>query len=416
MKIEKVKYKEENEKTKLILKLVTALILILMIFSLFNTVLAYNVGDKIIVKEGSKVPTLMKFGEMYILCSLAEVYKDNNKYFAYCLEAKKDGVEVLGDYNLKITGKMTNNKVFSALMHGYPYKTPKQLGVNNAGEAFLATKQALYTMLYNRSVTDYSPVDSEAGRRTYAAYKKIVANAKKYPYKYIAPKINIEEISEWILTEDNKFLEKSFKVNSNIEKGKYNIFLSNNNIDAEIITTSKNSSNLDIKEEFKLKVPIEKLDQIGSLDIKANSTIESDIVYEATPNISSAQKLAIIGVKHEKNIEAKINVEYLRNETSLEILKKDKKSNKVLEGVEFNIYNEEKELIYENIKTDKEGKILLEGILPGKYFVKEIKTLKGYILNNEEIEIDIEYNNKTEIVIENIKKEIPKKILPKTGL
>lgn len=416
------KIKENITKDKWVFKLISFLILILIFVNISISSFAFSIGENIVAKEGTKVPTLMKFGDMYILCSLAEVYKDGNKYYAYCLEAPKNGVEVLGDYNLTISKKVTDNKIYSVLLHGYPNKSPSELGVKNAGEAFLATKQAIYTLIYDRDVNQYSGLDTDAGRRTYAAYKQIVSNAKKYPYKEIKAEISIEEISDWILSDNNIFVEKEFKVSTNTTSGKYNLFLKNNNINAKLVINNDiaekdNMNNLNLKDEIKLRINVEDLEDCGELKLEVSSKTETSIVYEAKPEISTAQKLAIVGVKEVKDILNNTDVGYFRNETKLEIMKVDE-DDLPLSYVVFNIYNSNNELIYENVRTDKDGKLIIENLLPGKYIIKEIATKPGYILTDEEIEVDVEFNETTEMKIKNEKEKIPekpKKVLPQTG-
>lgn len=427
--------KTTKKDKKLIFKLISILSLILVILTVSLNSFAYSVGDKVVAKEKTEVPTLMKFGDMYIMCSIAEIEKDGKKYFAYCLDPKKNGVETYGKYNLTISKKITNDKIYSVLLHGYPNKTPKELGVNTAGEAYLATTQAIYTLMLNRNVNQYSGVDSVAGKRTYEAYKKIVANAKNNPYVKPDLNISIESISDWSLSEDKIYLEKELKVNSNTSTGKYNLNVNNNTIGAEILNNNKikkeenvnivNEDNTEINEILTLRIPIKSLNEIGSLNIQVDTTESSNIAYEAVPSNSLAQRLAIIGIEEILKAENNINIEYYKNETKLEILKIDEETNEVLDSVTFNIYNEKEELIYENLVTDKEGKILIENLLPGKYIIKEIATKDRYVLLEKEIEVNVEFNKITSIKIENKKEEIPevpeiikkvpKKVLPQTG-
>lgn len=405
--------KKEDLLNNIVLKLITILILMLIIITIGINSFAFSSGDKIVAKEKIEVPTLMKFGDIYIMCSIAEVEKNGKKYFAYCIDPKKDGVEIYGQYNLTVSKKIDNNKIYSALIHGYPNKTPKELGVETAGEAYLATTQAIFTMMYNRSVTQYSGLDTAAGKRTYEAYKRIVFNARNYPYNKTKINISIANISDWILSEDKLYLEKIFKVNTNTTNGKYNLYLKNNNIGAEIlinnnVKTIDKLNNLDIKDQTKLRIPIKNLNESGNLDIEVDSNQTFKVAYEAIPSDPAAQKLAIIGVEEIEKIKNNINVEYFKNNTKLEILKLDNQSKEPLDSVKFNIYNEKNELIYENLETDEEGKIIIEGMLPGKYIIKEVSTKEGYILLDKEIEIDVEFNKITNIVIDNEKEEIPK--------
>lgn len=80
--------------------------------------------------------------------------------------------------------------------------------------------------------------------------------------------------------------------------------------------------------------------------------------------------------------------------SNIKIIKKDEDTLNRLSNVTFNILNEDKEVI-ESIKTDELGEINI--LLPfNKYYIKEIKGLIDYIVNNEVIELDA---NKEEIEV-----------------
>jgi len=40
-------------------------------------------------------------------------------------------------------------RVWRTIINAYPYKSPEQLGVDNEYDAFVATKQAVYSILYD---------------------------------------------------------------------------------------------------------------------------------------------------------------------------------------------------------------------------------------------------------------------------
>lgn len=62
----------------------------------------------------------------------------------------------------------------------------------------------------------------------------------------------------------------------------------------------------------------------------------------------------------------------------------------LLEGVTFDLYNEDDELIYEDLVTDTEGEILLENILePGNYYFVETGSVDGYIINETPLTFSI---------------------------
>ena len=78
---------------------------------------------------------------------------------------------------------------------------------------------------------------------------------------------------------------------------------------------------------------------------------------------------------------------------------------KPLEGVEFQLLDKNKNAIYQSLITDSSGRITLENIQPGTYYVKEIKTLEGYVLYNEDIKVDITLNEVVNITVNNSKEK-----------
>ena len=92
----------------------------------------------------------------------------------------------------------------------------------------------------------------------------------------------------------------------------------------------------------------------------------------------------------------------------MKIIKQDKKTEDRLENVEFKIFDENKNVIYSNLKTNSEGEILIENLIPGKYFIQEIATKDGYVLDDDLLEFDIKYNQQLTIKINNSLKQEPK--------
>lgn len=117
---------------------------------------------------------------------------------------------------------------------------------------------------------------------------------------------------------------------------------------------------------------------------------------------------------------------------SIEIIKRDKDTGKVLQGAEFSLLNDKKEVLMTKV-TDKNGKIIFSNLTFGKYFVKETKAPAGYELDSKLYEVELSQktpNLKHVLTIDNklksnptpkpktpintIKKGIQKQ-LPKTG-
>ena len=284
----------------------------------------------------------------------------------------------------------------------------RSFGANTEAEAFTATKQAVYTAIYGREVTDYSAIDSEEGRRTYEVYKKIVENGRKSESKFMEGTLKIRELSDWILVGENKDkIRKKIRVEAN-KKGKVNIRLESKVKDVKIIGLDNKEKN-EIKENGKLKLNLE-------------ADLETNPIYLGEPGNTVNQPYAVSGIKVKGKTKASKEFYYKKNETKIRVKKIDGKTKEGLDNVEFELLDKDKKTI-RKVKTDKNGNIIVEDILEGKYYLKEVKAKNGYILDNKLIEIDIKYQENIDIEISNNKIEVkaepkPKKverILPVTG-
>ena len=103
-----------------------------------------------------------------------------------------------------------------------------------------------------------------------------------------------------------------------------------------------------------------------------------------------------------------INVKLNKNETKIIIIKQDSETKERLEGVEFELLDENKKVVYANLKTDKEGKIVVENLVPGKYYLKETNTLNDYDMYRDLISLNVSLNERFTVTINNNKKDIPK--------
>lgn len=407
---------------------------------------------------------------MEFICSVAETTNTKETLFAYCVDRTKDGVEWIDNYNLKVTKKLDNNKIYSVIMQGYPVKSVRSLGASSRGMAFMATKQAIYSEIYNRKTSDYIPKNTAEGRKAHAVYSKILNNARKNQVKYVEPKLQVLVSQDWSLDETNTYLEKRLKINSNIKDGEYDVKIKDNKIGAELLKMSKDEiqpimskssvkkdiSNLTLAQELKVRVSIENINKyfdkenevntfkgenkplLSSLDNNANNNNESNVnstsnnnkeeiesvlripinikakvksypVYYGKSTRSDAQDCVIVGKEYEE-LELNEELEIKRNNTILEINKIDKESKRPLEGVIFNIYKDD-ELVYENLKSNKEGKVVIKNILPGTYIIKEIKAKEGYELSKNPVVVYVELDEENVVNIEN--KKIPPKDPPK---
>ncbi len=97
--------------------------------------------------------------------------------------------------------------------------------------------------------------------------------------------------------------------------------------------------------------------------------------------------------------------------------------------MEFQLLDENKNVIYSNLQTDGNGMVKIENLLPGTYYIKEARTIDGYEIYENLIKVNIALQEEVTITVNNHKEEEPKiektmnkkeahyqKILPITGM
>ena len=395
---------------------------------LTNSVFA---AETLNVKAIKECPVLLQYGNIKIGTTLAKVNINDKEYPVYCLDVSKPGVAIgkLQEYNVTLKDTIENQEVYRAIINGYPYKTIEELGVKTEEEAFTATKQAVYSMLYNRNVDEYSAINTEAGHRTYNAYRNIVLAARGSNKVYENAKFELKADKEWKKDEENKYLYKNVEVNANL-KSNFDIKLEGdkNNIfkleKEQIVGKEKDNK----KEKYILKIDLKDINKFNilgkeifkNLKLTATAEVETNPVYLGKEETGTRQDYAISGIRFKGKEERSLNIDIPKNETKIKIVKISKEEDKKLENVKFELFDKENKSL--GIKTtNKNGEIIYENLIPGKYYLKEIEAKAGYNKLNDLIEIEVKYGEEKEVkvnnekikIIVNNKKEVKK--LPKTG-
>ena len=77
--------------------------------------------------------------------------------------------------------------------------------------------------------------------------------------------------------------------------------------------------------------------------------------------------------------------------------------------MEFNILDNNKQIIYSNLKTNSNGEVEITNFLPGKYYLQEVKTKDGYVLSDELIEFEVLFNQELNLTVNNLFEKVPNK-------
>ncbi|WP_429789370.1 SpaA isopeptide-forming pilin-related protein [Bacillus tropicus] len=115
-----------------------------------------------------------------------------------------------------------------------------------------------------------------------------------------------------------------------------------------------------------------------------------------------------IEVVVEANKVVQVQVENAKELGSLQVIKKDAESGKVLEGAEFKLKNEAGQVVGETKTTNKDGVVKFENLEPGKYTLEETKAPEGYKVLEVTVEVNVVANEvvKQEVLNEKVKEEI----------
>ena len=414
-------------------KFIALLSAILSIFNtgiFLNSVYAENINSAYIYSTGDCGSLLIYRG---ITVKTSYVQYDNNgiSYPVYCMDKTKLGAGE-NPYTVSIQSMVQDVGLWRVIVNGYPYKSIQELGVANKEEAFTATKQAVYCYIHGNNPDDYEPI-GEAGQRTLNALKTIVANAQNSSETKLSSTLTINKnISDWKQDSiEKKYVSKIYSISAKSNVSSYKITLSkegSSDLGGIKITDENNNEQTEFaaNQKFKILVPIKNMTDKGAINIKVEAQVETKpILYGEAPD-SGLQDYALTAATFE-NGTGSASDEYQKNETKIIILKKDQENGKVLEGVEFELLDENKQVVYSDLRTNEEGKIIIENLIPGNYYIKETKTIDGYEIYDQPIKVDIELNQEITVTINNNKEEKPQidttkkankelKKLPVTGM
>lgn len=415
---------------KLITKLIVVFAIVACVLNIVTIKTFANIDKKNLYSKGD-CGRLLKKGDTVVKTYVVVYNQDGKEYPAYCLDKNKAGVDDSINYDVTLDGVIKNVYIWKAITNGYPYKTLEEMGCNTVGEAFMATKMAVYSVLYNYTINDFSPI-GEAGTRTWNALNNILLKVNDGENTQISSNLSIvEESTEW--KENTNMpgcISKDFYVKPDGPMNTYNI-VKEKVTEGTIITDINDIPRQEFKsnEKFRVTMPINELSDGGNIKIKAFANVETKPIFVGRAPNTNNQDYAITGITYENGSGEKM-VYYEKNKTKIKIVKKDETGKKALENAVFQLLDKDKKVVISEIKTNEKGEAILENVLPDTYYIKEIQAPTGYILYNGYIEIKPKFNEELTITIKNTKEEVPNieitenklevkntiKKLPKTGM
>ena len=267
--------------------------------------------------------------------------------------------------------------------------------------------------MYGNNPNDYQGI-GEAGQRTLRAMNLIIQNANNSTETKLSSTIQIKRTeNEWKQDEIEKdYVSKIFYITSNANMKNYKIDIveeSGKSIDGIKITDMKNKEKKEFsaEEKFKVLVPIKNMTKTGNFRLIVEGQVKTKPVLYGTASNNAFQDYALTAATYEDGTGEKSD-EYPENETKIIIIKEDENTKERISNTEFQVLDENKEIIYADLKTNEEGTIEIEHLMPGKYYIKETKAKEGYKPYEELIEIHIALHEQYTITVLNTLEENPK--------
>lgn len=314
------------------------------------------------------------------------------------------GAEGYDSYIVDINSVLEDVSVWRTIINGYPYKTAKELGVANDLEAFQATKQAVYCVLYNFDPdTRYRGLEQGADVRGDAIKRAIVKmvnegrNGSQIPSD---PSIILTNSGD--LYEDGDYYTQKINVSSIVQISNYKITATANLPQGTIITNSDGNQTNSFSENgsFFVKIPKSEMKQdISNVVINVQGQCKTYPVFYGRTRIEGTQNYALAYDPFGDGIgRATLNIK--TNTGKVLVNKIDSETKQPIKDVKFSLKREDGTIVG-TVFTDKNGVAIFDNLYQGKYKLIEIETNSKYILNKSEIDINVEYNKTTTVNVEN---------------
>ncbi len=367
------------------------------------------------VKEESKGQLLTWKGVMEARNFAPDVivYKaeDGKEYPAFCANPNKGGVENFAakNYDVDVDGLDKDPHVWGAITNGYPYKTPAELGVKNAYEAYYITKMAVWAIVHDNysNLNDWKANGSQ-NNHVEKAMKALVAkgraNTAVYPtWLAVNPKSTTVSVDE----KDSNYISQTYTLKSNVDIKSYRVVIDGNVPAGAKVTDVSNKEKTEFfGSELTFKVLIPKDSPKGEFRVLVKSKLENKSVLFGVAHDEKKQNYYVSPLPS-YNGDSWAQLAYAPEggdvpdtpetpTTDVQILKVKKGTTEGLAGAVFKVEVDGKTIGH--YVTDKKGEIKIEKV-SGTLSVTEEVPPKGYVLDeNNHKDVEIRNNDEPTVI------------------
>lgn len=414
---------------KIIRKMIIMSMLVVMILSTFSNIVTATEISYATVKNGEDCGFHLQFWDTkqnawsYIITHYVYYEEAGKQYPAYCLDRDLAGVEKedSNSYGVNVDQVIEDERLWRVAINGYPYQSPETMGVENYQDAFVATKQAVYCIIYGFDPnTRYNGGDSRG-----VAIKNAIINLVNIGRYGTQTRSNTNITTSKVGTfyEDGEYYSQEYLVNSPVEISQYMITETKGLPEGSQITdmSNKSQTTFNEKENFKVRIPKSKLNQDVSVVIEIQAKCKTYPVFYGRTTIPGTQNYMLTFEPYDDvTVSATLN-EKIKGQIRIIKTSEDdnyingKKSGSPIENVKFEVYDSNKNKVDEVI-TNKEGIAITKKLNKGNYTIKEVESGEWYLLNENEFLAEIEYHGEIVNISITNKSEKPEVDIEKTGI
>ena len=364
---------------------------------------------------------------MYVIHSITNFVDENGvSRVAYCVNPDLNGIGYIDGefegYDVQIKEYINDQRLWRVYTNGYPYKSPQEMGVENEDDAYLATKQATYCILRGYSIEDIRSLYREGqdyvegedlkdierrGQKIIEAMCKLVDigynGTNTMQFNNI---LKIEKIGEFSEDcEKKEYYSQNYKVTCDIDFLQYKVESILNFPAGTYIANIQSNQQVNFlsNETFKVMIPKDKIEDNIQGTINIIGKCENFPIFYAESIGGIYQNYMLCVDSYSNDIQSSTVTDIDAYKSRLQIFKIDKESKRAIPNVKFSIeYDDGEKLgVY---TTDENGVVDIMNIHKGKLIITEIENNKDYVLNQNPIWVDIDYNQLKTITVENEKK------------
>ena len=379
-------------------------VLLIIFFMLFQIVLpsfsnaSFSVDSAYIYDKGDCGRHLQYWNSnknawYYIVTDFVVYSKDGVEYPAFCLNKDRHGVGTVPAYTVNVTGAVNDQQIWRVITNSYPYKTPQDMGVWNEQDAFVATKQAVYCILYGTDPYSYYKGADSEGEAIKQAIINLVNIGKNGSQTYQEARVDINKTGD--LYKDNiggiNYYSQNYNVSSPVELASFDVAIANFPAGTKVFNLNNGEQYIfNGTQTIKISIPeLSITTDVNGIVVVQNARCKTTpILFGATPN-EEWQNYALTGDPYEI-ANSNATEQFKGNVSSITINKTDSETGRGITDTEFQLLKDGQ--VLQTKTTDDNGKVTFSDLYAGNYTVKETRTNDNYVPNNQEQQQSLIYN------------------------